>query len=97
MLTPIIVMLMGAAVARPPQTYKLPPAPPPPRCKGKCAEKYRLPLTSDDTPDMKDRALALDGSKCNVVGAQRCLSKRRVIFRSDQDPMDTWRASFLPQ
>lgn len=97
MLTPVIVMLMGAAVTRPPQSYKLPPAPPPARCKGVCAKKYRLPLATDDDPDAKDRALAVDGSKCNVVGAQRCLSKRRVILRSSEDPIDTLRASFLPQ
>jgi hypothetical protein len=31
-----------------------------------------------------------------VIGAMRCLSKRRTLLRSSQDPIDTLRASFLP-
>lgn len=92
-----LVMLMGAAIAsKSLPNYTLPPQRPV-RCRGRCAEQYRLPLDSRTEETAKDRAMAQDGSKCDVVGAQRCLSKRRAILRSSEDPIDTWRASFLPQ
>ncbi len=91
-----VIVLMAAAATKPLPNYKMPPARPA-RCRGKCANQYRLPIAGDDDPTSKDRAMAEDGSKCDVVGAQRCLSKRRVILRSTEDPVDTWRASFLPQ
>lgn len=92
-----LVVLMGAAVASKPLLSFTLPAPRSTRCTGRCAEQYRLPLSSDTEETAKDRAMAEDGTKCNVVGAQRCLSKRRTILRSTEDPMDTLRGSFLPQ
>ena len=76
--------------------YKLPPSPlpKPQRCTGRCAARYRLPASSDDAVSAKYRALNDDGRKCDVIGAERCLSKRHTILRSDEDPEDTWRAAF---
>lgn len=99
MLTPVLLIMLAAAT---PHTslktlqFDLKPPPPPARCSGACAERYRLPASSDDSETLKDRALADDGSKCDVVGAMRCLSKRRTVLRSSEDPMETLRQN-LPQ
>jgi len=96
-----LVLMMAAATSRPMPITKMPnykiPAARPMRCRGKCAEQYRLPEASESDPDAKDRAMAQDGSRCNVVGAQRCLSKTRTILRSNENPAATLSASFLPQ
>jgi len=101
MLTPLLLIMLAAA--SPHSSLKklqfdLKPSAPtvPVRCSGACADRYRLPASSDDIEPIKDRAVADDGGKCNVVGAMRCLSKRRTILRSDQNPMDTLRAN-LPK
>jgi hypothetical protein len=97
MLTPLLFVMLGAAAHNPPLKldFTLKPQAPS-RCSGICAERYRLPASSEDTQSQKDRALAYDGRKCDVIGAMRCLSKRRTLLRSDQDPVDTLRASFMP-
>lgn len=92
----MVMMFIGAAATASIPDFQLKPARPA-RCTGKCAEQYRLPLDADNEETAKDRAFAIDGTKCDVVGAQRCLSKRRTVLRSTEDPMDTWRASFLPK
>lgn len=98
MLTPLVLMMVGAASHN--STLKLDftlkPQARPTRCVGGCADRYRLPASSDDIESAKDRALANDGRKCDVIGAMRCLSKRRTLLRSSQDPVDTLRTSFLP-
>jgi hypothetical protein len=98
MLTPLLFVMLGAAAHNPPLklNFTLKPQAPPSRCVGVCADRYRLPASSEDTQSLKDRALADDGRKCDVIGAMRCLSKRRTLLRSSQDPIDTLRASFLP-
>lgn len=98
MLTPLLFVMLGATAHNPPLklNFTLKPPPPPSRCVGVCADRYRLPASSEDTQSLKDRALADDGRKCDVIGAMRCLSKRRTLLRSSQDPIDTLRASFLP-
>ncbi|WP_066813278.1 hypothetical protein [Sphingomonas asaccharolytica] len=98
MLTPVLLVLLGAAShnANLKLNFTLKPQAPPTRCVGECADRYRLPASSEDTQSLKDRALAYDGRKCDVIGAMRCLSKRRTLLRSDQDPVDTLRASFMP-
>jgi hypothetical protein len=98
MLTPLLLVMLGAAAHNPnlKLNFTLKPQAPPTRCVGECADRYRLPASSDDTQSRKDRALAVDGSKCDVIGAMRCLSKRRTLLRSNQDPIDTLRTSFLP-
>ena len=98
MLTPLLMLMLGAAAHNPNSTLKftLKPNAPPTRCLDRCADRYRLPASIDDSESLKDRALADDGSRCNVVGAMRCLSKRRTVLRSSENPMDTWRANFLP-
>jgi hypothetical protein len=98
MLTPLMMMMLAAAT--PHNSLKKlqfdlkPPAPA--RCKDSCAERYRIPASSDDSESIKARALADDGAKCDVVGAMRCLSKRRTLLRSNEDPMETLREN-LPQ
>jgi len=98
MLTALLLVMLGAAAHNPnlKLNFTLKPPAPPTRCMGGCADRYRLPATSDDTESLKDRALADDGSKCDVIGAMRCLSKRRTLLRSSQNPIDTLRTSFLP-
>jgi hypothetical protein len=98
MLTPLLLVMLGAAAHHPnlKLNFTLKPQAPPTRCVGGCADRYRLPASSDDVESAKDRALADDGSKCDVIGAMRCLSKRRTLLRSNQDPIDTLRTSFLP-
>jgi hypothetical protein len=98
MLTPLLLVMLGAASHNPnlKLNFTLKPPAPPTRCVGGCADRYRLPASSDDIESAKDRALADDGSKCDVIGAMRCLSKRRTLLRSNQDPIDTLRTSFLP-
>jgi hypothetical protein len=96
MLTPLLFVLLGAAASNPQVKFSLKPQAPPMRCTGRCADRYRIPASSDDIQSLKDRALANDGSKCDVVGARRCLSKRRTLLRSDEDPMETLRDN-LPQ
>jgi len=91
MLTPLFVVLLSSSSDLPLQ-FTL-PRPTSDRCTGVCAEQYRLPASSDDIRTAKDRALADDGSKCNVVGARRCTSKRRTVLRSTEDPMNTWRSA----
>lgn len=93
MLTPLLVML---AAVTPHMSLKkvhfdLKPPSAPARCTGACADRYRVPASSDDAESLKQRALANDGSKCDVVGAMRCLSKRRTLLRSTEDPMETLR------
>lgn len=91
----LIVLMAAATASKPlPVSYSLPN---PKRCTDACAEQYRLPLEADDDPTSKDRAMAQDGTRCNVVGAKRCLSKRRTILRSTEDPEDTLRGSFAPK
>jgi len=98
MLTPLLLVMLGATAHNPnlKLNFTLKPPAPPTRCMGGCADRYRLPASSDDTESLKDRALADDGSKCDVIGAMRCLSKRRTLLRSSQNPIDTLRTSFLP-
>ncbi len=97
MLISLMVVALGASVSSKLPPFTLKPVPrAPARCTGECADQYRIPASSDDSQTMKSRALADDGSKCDVVGAMRCLSKRRVMLRSSEDPLDTWR-SYLPQ
>ena len=99
MLTPLLFVMLAAAA---PHTswkklrFDLKPPPAPTRCSGDCAERYRLPASSDDTESLKDRALAVDGSKCDVIGAIRCPSRRRTVLRSTENPMTTLREN-LPQ
>ena len=83
MLTPLLVLSLSAATNAV-DRYSLKPSSPT-RCTGACAERYRLPFSSDDGGNAKARAMATDGTKCNVVGAERCLSKRRVMWRSNGD------------
>jgi hypothetical protein len=90
MVTVSLAMMLAANAALP--NYTLPPAKPD-RCAGKCAARYRIPASIDGDYSVKDRALADDGSKCNVVGARRCASKRHTVLRSTEDPMDTWRSA----
>jgi hypothetical protein len=100
MLMPLLFVMLAAATPHSSLKklkFDLKPKPAPTRCTGSCAERYRLPASSDDTDSIKDRALADNGAKCDVVGAMRCLSKRRTILRSNENPMDTWRTNFLPQ
>jgi hypothetical protein len=98
MLTPLLFVMLAAAT---PQSslrklqFDLRPRAPA-RCSGSCAERYRLPASSDDSESIKDRALANDGAKCDVIGAMRCLSKRRTLLRSTENPMATLREN-LPQ
>lgn len=98
MLTPLLFVMLGATAHNPnlKLNFTLKPPSPPARCVGQCADRYRLPASSDDIESIKDRAVADDGSKCDVVGAMRCLSRRRTVLRSSESPMDTWRANFLP-
>ena len=99
MLTPLLLVMLGAGAHNPnlKLNFTLKPSAPPTRCVGGCADRYRLPASSEDTVSIKDRALADDGRKCDVIGAMRCLSKRRTLLRSDQDPIDTLRKSFMPR
>jgi hypothetical protein len=83
MLTSLLVVMLTASSSASMQKFTLKPSPPPKRCTGGCAERYRLPASSDDPITAKDRAMRQDGNRCNVVGAQRCLSKRRTIIRAD--------------
>lgn len=99
MLTRLLLVML--AVATPHSSLKklqfdLQPKPAPTRCTGSCAERYRLPASSDDMDSIKDRAQADSGAKCDVVGAMRCLSKRRTILRSSENPLDTLREN-MPQ
>jgi hypothetical protein len=91
MVTVSLAMILAASAAALPN-YTLPPVKPD-RCAGKCAARYRIPASGDGDDSVKDRALADDGSKCNVVGARRCTSKRHTVLRSTEDPMDTWRSA----
>jgi hypothetical protein len=84
MFTSLLVILLSASSPAAWQKFTLKPSAPK-RCTGSCAERYRLPAASDDPITAKDRAMRQDGRKCNVVGAQRCLSKRRTIIRSSID------------
>ena len=86
----LVMMLAANAVALP--AYTLPP-PRSGRCAAACAARYRVPASASDDFPVKDRALADDGSKCDVVGARRCASKRHTILRSSEDPLDTWRTA----
>jgi hypothetical protein len=90
MVTFSIAMMFSASAALP--IYTLPRSKPT-RCANACAERYRVPASADDGYSIKDRALADDGSKCNVVGARRCASKRHTVLRSTEGPMDTWRTT----
>ncbi|MEO5494950.1 MAG: hypothetical protein ABIR08_13100 [Sphingomonas sp.] len=90
MVTLSIVMMLSASAAL--SNFTLPPAKPR-KCAGACAARYRIPASASDGYSIKDRALADDGSKCNVVGAKRCTSKRHTVLRSTEDPMDTWRSA----
>ncbi|THD37889.1 MAG: hypothetical protein E7773_02615 [Sphingomonas sp.] len=72
-------VLFAASAALP--GYSLPPNKPA-RCSGACAERYRVSVSSDDGDILKKRAVRIDGSKCDVVGARRCTSKTRSILRS---------------
>ncbi|WP_375397976.1 hypothetical protein [uncultured Sphingomonas sp.] len=83
------------------QDYSLPPAIRSEQgdCAGdrvrRCAQaRYRLDSTVDRAPDAKDRAMAENGRKCNVVGDKFCLSGRRTIWRSGENPVETLRTSF---
>ena len=84
MLTPLLFMLMAASSssAGAMEGFSL-KARQAPRCAGKCADRYRLQLTDDEGGDAKARALRENAAKCNVVGAQRCLSRRRLMWSSD--------------
>ncbi|MES2097675.1 MAG: hypothetical protein V4459_13030 [Pseudomonadota bacterium] len=82
MFTSLLVVMLTASSSVSLQKFTLKPSPPAKRCVGSCAERYRLPDVDDDAITAKDRAMRQDGSKCNVVGAQRCLSKRRTIIRA---------------
>lgn len=77
----LVAMLAGATLP----AYTLPPArrARPVKCSDACANRYRLPIADNGTPTIKSRALAEDGSKCNVVGAKRCTSKGRTVWRSE--------------
>lgn len=83
MITPLLVILLHASSADAMNRFSLKPDAPV-RCSGKCAERYRLQLTDTSGGDAKSRALTEDAVKCNVVGAQRCLSKRRLMWSSDR-------------
>lgn len=99
MLTPLLFVMLAAAsphASWKKLRFELKPPPQPTRCSGACAERYRIPASSDDSEPLKDRALANDGSKCDVIGAARCLSRRRVVLRSTENPMETLREN-LPQ
>ena len=97
MLISLLVVALGASVSSKLPPFNLKPVQRTPvRCTGECAEQYRIPASSDDDRSIKARALADDGSKCNVVGAKRCLSRRRVMLRSGEDPIATWSA-YMPQ
>ncbi|MEO5937518.1 MAG: hypothetical protein ABIQ43_00745 [Sphingomonas sp.] len=74
-----IAMMFSAAVTLP--NYRLPPEKPR-RCSDACAARYRIPASSNDRYSLKDRALANDGTKCNVVGARRCAAKRHTVLRA---------------
>ena len=91
MFTPLFAMLLSGSVAMPEQ-FSLQPNQPQ-RCSGACAERYRIPASSRNDDDVKGRALAADGTECNVVGSRYCLSKRRVLWRSS----DTSRFQSLKQ
>jgi hypothetical protein len=82
MLTPLLVLMLGASSVDAVNSFSL-KAQAPARCSGKCAEKYRLQLTDDGGLDAKSRALRMNSVKCNVVGSQRCLTKRRLMWSSD--------------
>ncbi|MDB5679650.1 hypothetical protein [Sphingomonas bacterium] len=79
MIAPLLAMMLSSAPM--PIAFTLPKSPPR-RCAGSCADRYRLPASSDDGDGLKDRAVRSDGSKCNVVGARRCTSKPMRILRS---------------
>lgn len=81
----LVIILATDAAALPAAT-----APPPKhvRCAGACAARYRIPGSASDGYSAKDRALANDGSKCDVVGARRCTSKRHTVLRLTEDSMD---------
>lgn len=79
MIAPLLAMMLSSAPT--PIAFTLPKLPPR-RCAGLCADRYRLPASSDDGDTLKDRAVRNDGSKCNVIGARRCTGKPRQIFRS---------------
>ncbi len=109
MLAPLIVMILASA-AHQAAAYDMPPGratPNQPDCKAApdvfgCSQaaQMRFRVFSDDSrvsgPTAKDRAFADDGTKCNLVGSIRCTSKRRVLFRSGENPLDTITAAFLP-
>ncbi|MBN8808166.1 MAG: hypothetical protein J0I47_08010 [Sphingomonas sp.] len=84
MLSPLLAAMVGAAATF---NYSLPPArsaaPGPRKCNAACARRYRIQAASDDTPSFKYRALADDGTKCNVVGAKLCTTDGRRIWRAD--------------
>lgn len=82
MLTPLLVILLNASSVDAMNRFSLKPDAPV-RCSGKCAERYRLQLTEADGGDAKARALRENPVKCNVVGSQRCLSRRRLMWSSD--------------
>ncbi len=88
MVTVPLAMMLAANAALP--NYALPPSKSG-RCADKCAARYRVPASGDGDYSVKDRALADDGSKCDVVGARRCASKRHTVLRSTEDPVQTWR------
>jgi hypothetical protein len=84
MITPLLVVMLSASSAAAMNGFSLKPDQPE-RCSGKCAEKYRLQITDDGGIDSKSRAMSMNATKCNVVGAQRCLSKRRLMWNSNDD------------
>ena len=89
MLAPLLVIMLGASSAEAMNSFSL-KAQPAERCSGKCAARYRLQITDSIATDAKDRALNENAVKCNVVGSQRCLSKRRLMWSSDnRGPLST--------
>ena len=45
--------------------------------------RYRLDPQDDTGVDLKQAALATDGSACSIVGARVCTRKPRTIFTTD--------------
>ena len=85
----MILLLLAAALSDPATLMSRAQARLAVPCRGPgCAapvrrSAYRIDEDPGPALTAKDRAIGDDGSRCNVVGARRCTSHAKTLFRTD--------------
>ncbi|MGY4397692.1 hypothetical protein ACVWZA_002889 [Sphingomonas sp. UYAg733] len=58
-----------------------------PDCRAPKRSQYRLQAGAAIGPASKDRAVAMDGSDCEVIGPKVCPSHARPVLRAEYTPV----------